>query len=983
MKTYKLFSLVVMLLASLTGLSPVHAAGWAATGSMTTPRFWTPTATLLTNGKVLVVGGGDQNHIPLASTELFNPTTGTFTATGSMTTIRTYHTATRLLNGKVLVTGGVTGCCVNTLASAELYDPATETWTATGNMTIPRDLHNATLLNDGRVLITGGRINENTTHASAELYNPTTGTFIATGSMSNERTGHTTTLLNDGRVLVAGGSANENASAEIYNPSTGIFTPTSNMSTARYAPSATLLSDGRVLMSGGAQGAGAIIQLASAELYNPVTGFWTSTGSMNTTNWAFDTKLLSNGKVLSFGGCGADNCSNVLSNAELYDSVTGTWTPTASMNAARRIYASTLLADGRVLVVGGTDGTNVFATAELYTPDDLTTGLVAHYPFNGNANDESGNNNNGTVNGATLTSDRFGNANSAYSFDGSSQYIEIANTAFLPQGNAARSMFGWIKTNSTILDRTCYFGYGGTGTGTAFDMCSGINADGQIYFVNFNPDVDLAGTAVIANGVWHHIGVTYNGTVEKLYVDGIENASSTVNINTTGIETYPLAIGRQSYPDGDTYWYTNGTIDNVRLYNRVLSTAEVLALYNEPPTTFTVTTSANPATGGTVTPNTAQTVNSGATTSFTVTAKTGYVKSNTVSGTCPQGTWNGNIWTTGAISANCTVIFNFTSTLPPTCTTAAASNITINSATLNSNVVSSNATATASFELGPTITYGTNVAATPSQIYSSTAVATSANATGLACKTTYHFRCQATNSLGTGYGADKSFTTLATCPPNAWIYPATPVVVVGKPLALDIHVNSNSNSVGAYDFTINFDPTKLIVDTAYQNAAAQCVQGVCPGNSALANYQDIMVNNDTGNIHVAGFDATGVASGNDLQLLVMHFIAKNVTGTTPVNLVTHELTNPLGNPLGGVAKGATVRISPGLCGDSDGNGKVNIVDALSISRYVVGYPPPPTINVNLADVNRSGTATIVDALHIARHAVGLVVTGTCTLGQPL
>jgi hypothetical protein len=400
--------------------------------------------------------------------------------------------------------------------------------------------------------------------------------------------------------------------------------------------------------------------------------------------------------------------------------------------------------------------------------------------------------------------------------------------------------------------------------------------------------------------------------------------------------------------------------------------------------TYTVTPSANPATGGTVTPNTAQTVNHGATTAFTVTAKTGYVKSNTVSGTCPQGTWNGNIWTTGAISANCTVIFNFVGQSPTSCTTLAATNISVNSATLNGNVVSNSATATASFELGPTITYGTNVAATPSQVYSSTAVATSANATGLACKTTYHFRCQATNSLGTAYGADKSFTTLATCPPNAWIYPATPVVVVGKPLALDIHVNSNSNSVGAYDFTINFDPTKLIVDTAYQNAAAQCVQGICPGSAALASYRDIIVDNANGNIHVAGFDTTGVGSGNDLQLLVMHFIAKNVIGTTPVNLVTNELTNPLGNPLGGVAKGATVRISPGLCGDSDGNYAVNIVDALSISRYVVGYPPPPTINVNLADVNRSTTATIVDALHIARHAVGLVVvTGTCAMGQPL
>jgi hypothetical protein len=612
----------------------------------------------------------------------------------------------------------------------------------------------------------------------------------------------------------------------------------------------------------------------------------------------------------------------------------------------------------------------------------LTTGLVAHYPFNGNANDESGNNNNGTVNGATLTSDRFGRANSAYSFNAVDNYVSTNNIAsFFP--NLSLTLSVWFKANNSgiIVTETedstgCY---GGWCADLIRILDSGMTTD----YVEPLQHLNLG---MVTFGTWHNVVLRYNENTAMLdgFIDGVLSTSST-----TGNRNSPVSLGRNLYylfGDLNSSWeygYFGGSIDDIRIYNRALSAAEVLALYNEPPTTFTVTTSANPATGGTVTPNTAQTVNSGATTSFTVTAKTGYVKSNTVSGTCPQGTWNGNIWTTGAISANCTVIFNFTSTLPPTCTTAAASNITINSATLNSNVVSSNATATASFELGPTITYGTNVAATPSQIYSSTAVATSANATGLACKTTYHFRCQATNSLGTGYGADKSFTTLATCPPNAWIYPATPVVVVGKPLALDIHVNSNSNSVGAYDFTINFDPTKLIVDTAYQNAAAQCVQGVCPGNSALANYQDIMVNNDTGNIHVAGFDATGVASGNDLQLLVMHFIAKNVTGTTPVNLVTHELTNPLGNPLGGVAKGATVRISPGLCGDSDGNGKVNIVDALSISRYVVGYPPPPTINVNLADVNRSGTATIVDALHIARHAVGLVVTGTCTLGQPL
>ena len=106
---------------------------------------------------------------------------GAFNPTRSMTTARYFHTATLLTNGKVLIAGGF-GQGLNAQASAELYDPTTSAFTPTGAMTMARGLHSATLLADGRVLIAGGRNNQNASDlVSAELYDPDTGTFASTG----------------------------------------------------------------------------------------------------------------------------------------------------------------------------------------------------------------------------------------------------------------------------------------------------------------------------------------------------------------------------------------------------------------------------------------------------------------------------------------------------------------------------------------------------------------------------------------------------------------------------------------------------------------------------------------------------------------------------------------------------------------------------------------------------------------------------------
>ena len=131
------------------------------------------TSIMLATGKVLFVGGENINGVSIANAELYNPSSGTFAATGSMTATRVEHTAVLLATGKVLVSGGYkqTSNVVTPLASAELYNPATGTWTATGSMSTARGDHASTVLTNGFVLNTGGSDTFNELN-SAELYTP-------------------------------------------------------------------------------------------------------------------------------------------------------------------------------------------------------------------------------------------------------------------------------------------------------------------------------------------------------------------------------------------------------------------------------------------------------------------------------------------------------------------------------------------------------------------------------------------------------------------------------------------------------------------------------------------------------------------------------------------------------------------------------------------------------------------------------------------
>ncbi len=341
--------------------TPTPTPGFSSTGSMATSRD-RHTATSLSDGRVLIAGGWS-GSVDVASAELYDPKTGAFSSTGSMATSRADATATLLSDGHVLIVGGVNGNAIQ-LRSAETYDPATGRFSTTGSMIARPD--SATLLSDGRVLVVGNRW--------AETYDPATGRFSTTGSPLASVGGFTATLLSDGRVLVAGGiDASGNgplASAEIYDPATARFTKTGSMSVHRSGQTAALLKDGSVLVVGGygkCEAWGCNDPLASAELYSPATGKFSSAGSMDWVCAANTATVLTDGRVLVAGGVNSSSMMEITPAAATYDPNRGTFSPTFLMSTARQDQTATLLADGRVLVVGGSDN-GPLASAEIYTP---------------------------------------------------------------------------------------------------------------------------------------------------------------------------------------------------------------------------------------------------------------------------------------------------------------------------------------------------------------------------------------------------------------------------------------------------------------------------------------------------------------------------------------------------------------------------------------------------------------------------------------
>jgi len=328
---------------------------WVKTADMAVKRN-EHSATLMDDGRVLVGGEKTSAGLPGKSTELYDPTTGTWAMGGQAnaslnrnlaarlgtskvlfvmsggTQIYDYSSGTfsdgpqltpsrfdyaiaPLPDGSVLATGGDTG--TQYLSDAQIFDVTTEAWVATSAMHQTRARHGATPLASGKVLVTGGVV-FGAVSSNAEIYDPTSKTWSNAVPMGSGHDTHVAVRLTDGRVLAHGGSKQSAGYTSLYDPGTGTWTSSESGAYARYSHSGVALPDGSALVTGGYghdSTTSLTDPLASAEVWAP-TGHWALTSPMISTHVLHTTTLLSgdqtHARVLVAGGDLTGRASEIL-----------------------------------------------------------------------------------------------------------------------------------------------------------------------------------------------------------------------------------------------------------------------------------------------------------------------------------------------------------------------------------------------------------------------------------------------------------------------------------------------------------------------------------------------------------------------------------------------------------------------------------------------------------------------------------------------
>ena len=287
---------------------------------------------------------------------------GTIQLVGRMRIGRAAATVSTISNDRVLIAGGMVDGG-SALREFEVFDATTRRVVAAGDMREARIGHSATTLSDGRVLILGGF--NGSYLKTAELFDPRTGRFAAAGSMNVGRSGHTATLLGDGTVLITGGVGDGwsfLSSAETYDPANGRFTLVKPLSVARESHTATLLRDGKVMIAGGHRDRReSIVIYASTEIYDPSQRQFAAGPALTIARHKHEAAALADGRVLVFGGSDPRDRTRY-SSAEVYDPGANRWVAISPMATARYKLRDTALRlrDDRILIAGSGRFAEVF-----------------------------------------------------------------------------------------------------------------------------------------------------------------------------------------------------------------------------------------------------------------------------------------------------------------------------------------------------------------------------------------------------------------------------------------------------------------------------------------------------------------------------------------------------------------------------------------------------------------------------------------------
>jgi N-acetylneuraminic acid mutarotase len=564
------------MLCWLLGMASIcMAAGdtWTQKAPMPTARALLSSSVV--DGKIYAIGGRQTNGASASSAvEQYDPATDTWTTKAPMPTARQWL-STSAVNGRIYAFGGNPRTYEPTLSTVEEYDPATDTWTEKAPMPTARAVLSTSVV-DGKIYAIGGSIRKTTmtgggeTPSSAvEAYDPATDTWTTKAPMPTARMFLAAGVVNGkiyaiGGAIAAGGSTL--STVEEYDPLTDTWTTKASMQTRRATPSGASVVNGIIYVIGGVSGSTAF---STVEAYDPATDTWTERTSMPTARTFLATSAV-NGKIYAIGGS-LGSPWNGISTVEEYDLTP----PPPDFNGD-----------------GGIDGKDVLILAENWGQDDpvcdiapLPFGdgivdvqdlivlaehigkevndptLIAHWALDeaeGAVAYDSAGQSDATVIGVPAWQPAGGSVDGALEFDGAT--LVVADSVLNPS-DGPFSVFAWVKGGApgqAVVSQEAGANWLMADAVTG-ELMTELRSGGRF-------SGTLSSETIIADGDWHRIGFTWDGSARSLYVDDVLVAEDTQTRLADCQGGLNIGCGKDMAPG--TFFF--GLIDDVRIYNRAL-----------------------------------------------------------------------------------------------------------------------------------------------------------------------------------------------------------------------------------------------------------------------------------------------------------------------------------------------------------------------------------------------------------------------------